>query len=88
MWSVVEQDSEYVITDHNGDERGRLPTGDGISTQDVSDVMRERAATLKQETATAARNENVEAALTTMTEWATIIEEMAGEQIEFPESDQ
>lgn len=83
-WTVTIEDGEYLVTDHNGDERARL-SGDSISTDDVKDVMHDRASTLKQEAEDAANNGRAPVAIETLAEWMTIIEDMAGDQIELPD---
>lgn len=85
MWSVSEQNGEYIITDHNGTERGRLPADDGISGQDVKDVMRQRSRTLEQKAVGAIANQNVTKGVAVATEWVRIVGDMAGDQIQLPQ---
>jgi len=88
MWSVTEQSGEYVITDHNGDPQARLATDGGVSTRDVREAMHGRAATLKGEAQTAAQNGQAEAAVIALVEWMTVVEDMAGDQIQLPQPEQ
>lgn len=87
MWVVRLEQDEYVVYDHNGDVQARFRADGVISTGDVKDVMRQRAGELKQDTVTAAKNQNTETAIANMTEWATIIEDMAGGRIRLPRPD-
>jgi len=88
MWTVTEQSGEYVVTDHNGDVQTRLTTDSGISTRDVREAMHDRAGTLKEEAQTAAQNGQTEAAVVALVEWMTVVEDMAGDQIQLPSAEQ
>jgi len=87
MWSVTEQSGEYVVTDHNGDAQARLATDGGISTRDVRGAMHNRAGSLKEEAQTAAQNGQTTAAVVALVEWMTVVEDMAGDQIELPRTE-
>jgi hypothetical protein len=88
MWAVTEQSDEYVVIDHNGTERARFAADGGISTGDVREAMHDRAGGLKEEAQTAAQNGQAAAAIIALVEWMTVVEDMAGDQIELPHPEQ
>lgn len=89
MWTVRDSSdgSRYVVEDHNGTVRERLPTGGGVSTQDVKDVMRQRSRTLEKKAIDAIGNQNVTKGVAVATEWVRIVGDMAGDQIQLPKSE-
>ena len=87
MWTVTETTSGYSIADHNGDERATLSDG-SISTGDVRAVMHDRASDLKDKAQTAAQNGQIAAAVPALIEWMTVVEDMAGDQIQLPSTEQ
>jgi len=88
MWTITEQSGEYVVSDHNGNAQARLATDGGVSTGDVREAMHDRAATLKEEAQTAAQNGQTAAAVIALVEWMTVVEDMAGDQIQLPQPEQ
>ena len=88
MWTVTETASGYSIADHNGDERATIEAGGGISTEDVRAVMHDRASDLKDKAQTAVQNDQAAAAVVALVEWMTVVEDMAGDQIELPSAEQ
>lgn len=83
MWTVVADGDEYVITDHNDDEQARLPANGGISTDDVKQVMHDRCSELKDQIRQ--NSDNQPLPVGDIMEWATIIEDLAGDQIQLPQ---
>ena len=84
-WTVVEDGGGHSVRDHNGDEQARLPADEGISTDAVRGVMHDRASDLKDKAQTAAQNGQPTAAVSALVEWMTVVEDMAGDQIQLPQ---
>jgi len=88
MWSVTQEAGEYIVIDHNGNEQARITTDGGISTADVREVMHDRAAVLKDDVETAAETGQLLEAISVMTEWTRVVEDMASDEIELPSLEQ
>lgn len=85
MWTVVVDGEEYSVQDHNDDEQARLSADGGISTDDVKDVMHDRCGTLREDIQRGGGNSPI--AIDKIMEYFSVLEDMAGENIELPSGD-